>query len=91
MTNAINVLVVPGNQLVIRAVPGQTEPGSLPRKEELTLLESGLCLRRRRDCKPCLIHQTKEKLMGTLPHMALLPGGRPIKVATLRVLVPRGV
>ena len=26
--------------------------------------------------------------MGTLPHMALLPGGRPIKVATPRVLYP---
>ena len=33
----------------------------------------------------------EEKLIGTLPRMALLPGGRPIKVATPRVFVPRGV
>ena len=33
----------------------------------------------------------EEILIGTLPHMALLPGGRPIKVATPRILVPRGV
>ena len=36
--------------------------------------KSGSWLRRRRDHKPCLIDQTKKKLMGTLPHMALLPG-----------------
>ena len=29
----------------------------------------------------------EETLMGTLPHMALLPGGRHVKVATPRVLV----
>ena len=48
MTNAYNVLVVPGNQPVICVVPGQIEPGNLSRKE-LMLLESGSCLRRRRD------------------------------------------
>ena len=47
---------------------------------------------RRRDCrKPCLIYQTKKNWMGSPPHMALLPGGGPIQVATPRVLVPRGV
>ena len=33
----------------------------------------------------------EKKSMGTLRHMALLSGERPIKVATPRVLVPRGM
>ena len=41
MTNALNVLVVPENQPVTHVAPGRTELGNLPRKEELTLLESG--------------------------------------------------
>ena len=56
------------------------------------LLESGSWLRRRRDRrKPCLIHQTKKNWMRSPPHMALLPRGGPIQVATSRVFVPRGV
>ena len=90
--NALNVLFVPGNQHALRVAPGQILPGNLTRKEELTFLESESWLRKRKHRgEPCLIHQTKKKLMGTLPHMALLSGGRHIKVATPRILVPRGV
>ena len=56
MTNELNAFLVPGNQPALGVAPDQIKPGNLPKKEEITLLESGSWLRRR-DCKPCLIHQ----------------------------------
>ena len=50
-TNALNTLLVPGNQAALHVAPGQIKPGNLPKKEELTVLDSGSWLRRRRDCK----------------------------------------
>ena len=47
MTSVLNALLVPGNQPAVRVAPGQIKPGNLSKKEELTLLESGLWLRRR--------------------------------------------
>ena len=48
MKNALNVLLVPGNQPVLHIAPGQVKPGNLPKKDELTLLESGSWLEEHR-------------------------------------------
>ena len=48
MTKELNALLVPGNQPALRVAPDQIKPGNLLKKKEITLLESGSWLRRRR-------------------------------------------
>ena len=63
----------------------------LSEKRKLILPEREPCPAKR-SLLMCLFHQTREKEnMGTLPLMALLPGIRPILVATPWVLLPKGV
>ena len=90
IVNVLVVLIVPGNQHAPHVVYGPILSGIKKRGEALTLREGWPCPKRRRDRKPCLTLQLKRKIMGALPHMARLPGGRPIKVATPRVRVPSG-
>ena len=44
MINELNALLIPGNQPALRVAPDH-KPGNLPKKEEITLLESGSWLR----------------------------------------------
>ena len=63
--------------------------GSSREEKNLRFEKVGHVQKRRRDRKPCQTLQMKRKIMGTLPHTALL--WRPITVAIPRVLVPLGV
>ena len=40
MTNELNGLLVPGNQPALRVASDQIQPGNLPKKEEIIILES---------------------------------------------------
>ena len=56
------------------------KPGNLPKKEEITLLESGSWLRRRRDHKAMSDSSEEENWMGSPPHMALLSREDPSRL-----------
>ena len=89
--NVLIVLIVSGNLLAPCVAAGLIPSGNLQKREELTLPEREPCPATR-SLLMRLFHQTREKEnMGALPLMALLPGVRPVLVATPWVLVPKGV
>ena len=76
MIYELNAHLSSGNQHALRVASDLTKHGNLPKKEKITLLESSSWLRRR-DHKPCLIHQMKKNWWEHYPTWPCFPGEDP--------------